>query len=179
VRYAVDVAGETVEVDVRQGPSGPEVSIQGGDWLPARLVGSPAPLYTLELGDARQRLVLGPDVTHPGSFRVALEGGVPLSATPVDERTLSASRARGAAKAKGPQLVRSAMPGVIREVRVAPGDAVSAGQVLLILEAMKMQNEITAPADAVVAAVPAQAGASVAAGAPLVEFAPPEAASED
>ncbi|RMG12809.1 MAG: acetyl-CoA carboxylase biotin carboxyl carrier protein subunit [Planctomycetota bacterium] len=71
------------------------------------------------------------------------------------------------------------MPGVVVELRVAEGDRVEAGQVLLILEAMKMQNEIAAPADARVAAVRVQTGDAVAGGDVLVEFAPLPADGED
>jgi biotin carboxyl carrier protein len=53
------------------------------------------------------------------------------------------------------------MPGTILSINVKPGDSVKAGDVLLILEAMKMENEIMAPADGVVAAVNVSVGASV------------------
>ena len=53
------------------------------------------------------------------------------------------------------------MPGKIIEVKVAVGQAVKAGDTLLILEAMKMQNEIAAPADGTVKAVNVSAGQSV------------------
>ena len=53
------------------------------------------------------------------------------------------------------------MPGKVLEVKVRPGDAVKKGQILLILEAMKMQNEIMAPSDGKVADVRVAAGQSV------------------
>ena len=53
------------------------------------------------------------------------------------------------------------MPGKIIEVKVSVGQAVKAGDTLLILEAMKMQNEIAAPADGTVKAVNVTAGQSV------------------
>ena len=53
------------------------------------------------------------------------------------------------------------MPGKIIEVKVSVGQAVKAGDTLLILEAMKMQNEIAAPADGTVKAVNVAAGQSV------------------
>jgi biotin carboxyl carrier protein len=60
------------------------------------------------------------------------------------------------------------MPGVLLEVVVAPGDRVSRGQVVAVLEAMKMRNEIKAPRDGVVAAIFVQPGQLVAYGDPLV-----------
>ena len=56
------------------------------------------------------------------------------------------------------------MPGVVVELLVAEGDPVTEGQPLLILEAMKMQNEIVAPGDGSVAAVHVEAGQAVASG---------------
>ena len=53
------------------------------------------------------------------------------------------------------------MPGTILDVKVAPGAAVKAGDVLVILEAMKMENEIVAPQDGTVAAVNVKKGDSV------------------
>jgi biotin carboxyl carrier protein len=62
------------------------------------------------------------------------------------------------------------MPGRVIKLLVAPGAEVAEGQSLLILEAMKMQNEIRAPRAGVVAALPAAEGAAVESGQPLVIF---------
>ena len=61
----------------------------------------------------------------------------------------------------GEQSVDAPMPGKIIEVKVSVGQAVKAGDTLLILEAMKMQNEIAAPADGTVKAINVSAGQSV------------------
>ena len=53
------------------------------------------------------------------------------------------------------------MPGTILSIAVKAGDSVKAGQVLLILEAMKMENEIVAPRDGTVSRVAVNKGASV------------------
>ena len=53
----------------------------------------------------------------------------------------------------GPTQVHAIIPGVVVAVAVTPGDAVNAGQRLLVVEAMKMQNELRAPRDGVVARV--------------------------
>ena len=56
-----------------------------------------------------------------------------------------ATRVGGDAAHSGPTEVRAIIPGVVVSVAVAPGDAVEAGQQLLVVEAMKMQNELRAP----------------------------------
>lgn len=60
--------------------------------------------------------------------------------------------------------VRSPMPGNILDVRASAGQAVKAGDILFILEAMKMENEILAPKAGTVTAVAVQKGASVSSG---------------
>ena len=69
------------------------------------------------------------------------------------------------------EAVNSPMPGNILRIDVAKGDTVKAGQVLVILEAMKMENEIVAPKDGTVAQVVTSKGAVVDTGSPLIVLA--------
>ena len=69
------------------------------------------------------------------------------------------------------EVVASPMPGNILKVNCAQGDSVKAGDILVILEAMKMENEILAPRDGVVAQVATSKGSVVDTGAPLVVLA--------
>lgn len=66
--------------------------------------------------------------------------------------------------------VTSPMPGTILDVKVKEGDIVKKGQVLMVLEAMKMENEIMASLDGQIKTVYVQKGASVNTGDPLVEI---------
>ncbi len=66
------------------------------------------------------------------------------------------------------EVVSAPMPGTILKVNVTQGQAVKAGAVLVVLEAMKMENEIMAPKDGTVTQVAVSKGASVDTGAPLV-----------
>lgn len=63
--------------------------------------------------------------------------------------------------AAGAVSVSAPMPGNILDVRVKPGDSVKAGDTLLILEAMKMENEISAPQDGTIASVNVAKGDTV------------------
>ena len=69
------------------------------------------------------------------------------------------------------EAVNAPMPGNILRIDVAKGDTVKAGQILVILEAMKMENEIVAPKDGTVAQVVTSKGAVVDTGSPLIVIA--------
>ena len=100
-------------------------------------------------------------------YEVELEeitGGAPAAAAPAP--TAAPAPAPTAAPAGGEKIV-SPMPGNILAVNVQAGDAVKKGQVLMILEAMKMENEIMCPCDGTVTAVSVQKGATVDSGALL------------
>lgn len=98
---------------------------------------------------------------------VSVPAQPPEAPRPVPAKPVSAAPS---APAAGAELVTAPMPGNILSVDVAPGQAVKAGDVLVILEAMKMENEIVAPKDGTVSAIHTQKGAVVETGAPLVEL---------
>ena len=88
-----------------------------------------------------------------------LTGAAPAAATAAPVPT----PAPAAAPAGGEQ-VTSPMPGTILAINVAAGDTVKRGQVLMVLEAMKMENEIMCPCDGKIASVNTSKGASVESG---------------
>ncbi len=83
-------------------------------------------------------------------------------------RPASTRTARSAARGTGPVGVTAPMTGSIIEVRCVPGDVVRSGQVLVVIESMKMNNELRAPASGRVKSVPVEAGQRVSAGDLLV-----------
>ena len=91
----------------------------------------------------------------------------PVVAAPVAAPAPAAAPAAAAVTASG-EVVASPMPGVILNVKVTQGQAVKKGDVLIILEAMKMENEIAAPKDGTVAQIVTAKGANVDTGAPLI-----------
>ena len=87
-------------------------------------------------------------------------------ATPVAAPVAAAPKAAPAPKANsasGANKVSAPMPGTILEIKVSAGQSVKKGDVICVLEAMKMENDIPAPCDGVIASVNVQKGASIAA----------------
>lgn len=70
----------------------------------------------------------------------------------------------------GRNIVTAPMPGVVLSVEVAPGTVVTRGQLLLVLEAMKMKNDIRAERDGVIASVPIAPGDQVKHGDPMIGY---------
>ncbi len=90
------------------------------------------------------------------------------AAAPVQAAPAQAPAAPKATGAAGATKVTAPMPGTILSVNVSVGQQVSEGQALMILEAMKMENEIPAPAAGTVASIEVEKGASVETGAVLI-----------
>ncbi len=107
-----------------------------------------------------------------GSVSAVPTGAAPAPApaaaapAPAAAPALAAAPAPAAAPAGG-ETVAAPMPGTILDIRCTAGQAVKGGDVLFILEAMKMENEICAPHDGTVGTVCVQKGASVQTGAAL------------
>jgi len=102
-------------------------------------------------------------------YEVAIEvmdGAAPVAA-PAAAAPTAAAPAPVAAAPAGGEKVTSPMPGTILSVNVSNGASVKKGDVLFILEAMKMENEIMAPCDGTVASVSVTKGAAVDSGALL------------
>lgn len=103
-------------------------------------------------------------------FDAALPQAAPAapaqSAAPV---ATAAPAAAAPASAASAAAITAPMPGNINAVKVTSGQSVKNGDVLIILEAMKMENEIVAPKDGKIGQVFVQKGATVETGAPLVE----------
>jgi biotin carboxyl carrier protein len=70
----------------------------------------------------------------------------------------------------GASDLKAPMPGLVLETKVAPGTEVTAGQALVVLEAMKMENVLKAEADGVVKSVPIEKGQAVDKNQVLIEF---------
>ena len=163
MKYYVDINGREHEVELTERLGELSVTVDG----------EPLDLSYSEVDGLGQFLV----ISEGNSYGVSIDGdstelGVTIAGslydvTIEDERERAAGAAERAAGKQG-GLVKSVMPGVVVELCVEEGQEVEEGQPLLILEAMKMQNEIAAPRAGRVQVVHVEAGVAVGAGEKLV-----------
>ena len=98
------------------------------------------------------------------AYEIELEELTGAAPAPAAAAPAPAPAAAPAAAPAGGEQVTSPMPGTILSINVAAGDTVKRGQVLMILEAMKMENEIMCPCDGKVVSVNTSKGSSVESG---------------
>ena len=92
----------------------------------------------------------------------------PAPAAPKAAPAPASAPAAASAPMGGGEVIAAPMPGTILDIKVTEGQAVKAGDILLILEAMKMENEIVAPADGIVKSIHTSKGTSVSSGDALI-----------
>ncbi len=171
MKYFVTLRSKTYEVDVE----GAHVSVDG-ERLEAHLAAVPGtPLHHLLLAGSSWTVAAQPlgEATSP-PWRWALGAvGERFDAEVVDERTrqIQALTATGRA-VSGRDVVRAPMPGLVVRVEVAAGQRVEIGAGLVVVEAMKMENELRASRPGLVQGVHVAAGQAVEKGAPLVTLDP-------
>ena len=166
MRWVIRGGGEAREVDVERNGDHFEVEIDGcrRSVELEQLDGAVASLRFPEDGRSFQ-------ITYQhgrnGSWRVAVgQREFDLAVlTPAE-----AIQAVSGARESGPSRLTAPIPGKVVAVKVAPGDEVSPGQSLIVLEAMKMENELSADRAGKVAAVHTKAGDTVEGGELLVEL---------
>lgn len=169
MKYHITVDGRPHEVEVVERLGELVVSLDG-KVFDARY---------LEVDDLGQVVIL-----HEGrSYGLSIEGDanqkyVTLAGhvrdVKIEDEREKAAHAAERAKNKGGGAVTAVMPGVVVEILVQKGAVVEKGAPLLVLSAMKMQNEIVAPVDGTVADIHVAAGQAVAGGAKLVTLKVPE-----
>jgi acetyl/propionyl-CoA carboxylase alpha subunit len=165
VKYVVRIGDEDHEVVL----DGDGVHI-GGDDVAAHVVpidGTPVRMVTI--GDEVHRVVVRPGATR-GLYTLWLDG-YRFQLEALDERTRAIRDLSGAsAGPSGPAPLVAPMPGLIVRVHVQSGDQVLAGQGLVVMEAMKMENELRVQAAGRVKTVFVTPGSVVEKGALLIEL---------
>ncbi len=162
MRFIAKHESGEIAVEVERYGSGYLVRRNGTEAI-LELVSAGESLYALRYADGRQQLFL---YRHDRGRTTIDIAGKKVHLTIEDP--LAAKRVRAGDEADGDSVVKAIMPGRVVRISVAPGDEVKKGAGLLILEAMKMENEISAPRDGRIAEVHVTSGATVEGGAPLV-----------
>lgn len=163
MRYRVTLEGRERDVDVAINPSGSiTVSLDGKPFE-----GEVRPIpggISLRIGSQVR------DVMVAGSGEVHLAAGAARGRAEVVSERQMKQRQRGGGAAAAQKELRAPMPGRVVKILVKKGDAVTAGQALVVIEAMKMENELRAAAAATIADVHVAEGASVEARVVLLSF---------
>jgi biotin carboxyl carrier protein len=171
IRYYVTVHGHEHTVDITESPTGGPARVAlDGDPVEADLVPlSGAALHSLILDGHSREMILGRDGTK---VTVWLDGEK-MDVVVYDEVSKALSSIGGAAAA-GPSVVAAPMPGVVVDIPVKVGDVIEVGTAVVVLEAMKMQNELTAESAGIVDSIEVTVGQNVAGGDTLVKLKPVE-----
>jgi len=165
VKYFVTVAGETHELTL----DGETVSLDGRSVRAHidHLEGTPIQLVAI--GNEIHR-ILARREGQRGQYDLSVDG-FRFSVEALDERTRTIRELSGSShKAVGPAHLAAPMPGLIVRVNVTEGDQVRAGQGMVVMEAMKMENELRATAACVVRRILVSPGNAVEKGTILVEM---------
>ena len=167
MKYVVELNGERIEVVI----DGAGLSMQGQP-VDARLVAlAGTPVRLLTVGEVVHRLMVQPGEAK-GRYSISLAGWR-FDVEALDERTRTIRDLEGANTGpSGPVPLKAPMPGLIVRVLVSEGDRVQAGQGLVVMEAMKMENELRSAGAGVVKRIAVPAGTAVEKGTLLVEIEP-------
>ena len=164
MKYVVSIAGRELEVEV----DGDRVTSSGRSYSAVLSIVPGTPLRQLVV-DGRQT-ELSMEAAGQGRWSVGLRGER-WECEVLDERTRHIrSLTGGPGRHRGTPPLKAPMPGLVVRVMAEPGQQVPAGAGVVVLEAMKMENELRAAAASVVKAVRVKAGEAVEKGQVLVDF---------
>lgn len=124
-------------------------------------------VYEVEVEEGSAMLIDEYELAAPAAPAAPAAAAPVVAAAPV----AAAPAAAPAAGLAAGEVVKSPMPGNILKINAVQGQAVKEGDVLVVLEAMKMENDVVAPRDGTVAQIVVAKGAVVETGSPLVVLA--------
>jgi biotin carboxyl carrier protein len=159
MKMEIHISGETRTVELERNAGGWRATIDDQSAAADVVEIAPNTISVLLAGQSHEICV-----TPSPDGKLTLQTGTQeFSAEVIDPRTWSGRR-HGSVEAEGRQQILAPMPGKVVRVLVKAGDNVEAGQGLLVVEAMKMQNEIRSPKSGTVERVVAAEGQAVNAG---------------
>jgi pyruvate carboxylase subunit B len=165
MKYFVDLNGDRKEVGV----DGESVTVDGHTVLARVQELEGTPVRVVAIGSQVHRIVVRRG-TSRGAYTLWVDGHR-FEGEALDERTRAIRDITAASsKSTGPAPVIAPMPGLIVRVSVAVGDHVQAGQGLVVMEAMKMENELRSSGSGFIKAVHVAPGKAVEKGMLLIEL---------
>lgn len=141
MKYEVCISGKTHLVELKRQAGGWQASIERESGITADVAEITPNVFSVLLSGHSHEIYVTPS---PGGKLQLQTGGMEFLAEVIDPRSWRGRRHSGA-EAEGRQQITAPMPGKVVRLLVRAGDAVEAGQGLLVVEAMKMQNEIRSP----------------------------------
>ncbi|MCL5265804.1 MAG: hypothetical protein M1343_11560 [Chloroflexi bacterium] len=158
MRYYAQIDGQMLEMDIEGEGDDLKVVLDGETLVASLRLVSPPSLYSLILDNQSHEVFVE---NRNGEYVVMIAGEL-CHAKVQDERAkrLAAVTPKGHAN-EGEVVIRAPMPGLVISLDVSPGDVVEKGKGLLVLEAMKMQNELRAPQAGTIKSVNVQQGERV------------------
>ena len=167
MKYVVEINGERVQVELDGA-----LATVNGEQLNVNLQSVPGtPVRLVRIGESLHRVTSRKQPQNGrGSYALDVDG-FRYEVLTLDERTRAIRDLTAKSEAaSGPAPLKAPMPGLVVRIAVAVGDVVSAGQPLVVVEAMKMENELRSSSAGVVTAIRAVEGTAVEKGAILVEL---------
>lgn len=159
MKYEVRISGKTHVVELERQADGWQARVQGDSGITADVAEIAPNVFSVLLSGRSHEIYVTPSAG--GQFQLQSEGRE-FTAEVIDPRSWRGRHS--GAEAEGRQQIVAPMPGKVVRLLVKAGDAVEVGQGLLVVEAMKMQNEIRSPKSGTVERVVAAEGQAVNAG---------------
>jgi len=165
MKFEIEIQGRlrTIELEPGAAPSQYRVSLDGQPLEVEACLLCPGVLSIIINGRSHRVVLEGDAFPGNGSDSAIFLDGMRLSYRVEEQRSLKARRAHTGG-ADGPKVIKASMPGRVVRILVEPGEAVKANQGVVVIEAMKMQNELKSPKAGTVVEMRVASGDTVTAG---------------
>ena len=186
MRYIASLGDQRFSITVTENGQQRQIEIDDAastvDWrrIGGAVAGGGAGRYSLLINQRSYEVVvrrLEADDEGGQRYEVLIEGR-PYTVRLEDERERALASLAGGAHESGDASVKAPMPGLVVNIPVALGDAVERGQTVAVLEAMKMENDLSSPRSGVVKEIKVSQGQAVNQGQPLIVVGDPAGAAK-
>ncbi len=185
MRYIASLGDQRFTINVEENGQQRQIALDGTiyavDWLRigSTLAGAGAGRYSLLINNRSYEVVIRRlEADDEGGQRYeVLIAGQPYQVRLEDERERALTNLAGGARESGDASIKAPMPGLVVSIPVSPGEQVERGQTVAVLEAMKMENDLSTPRSGIVKEIKVAQGQAVNQGQPLVIVGEPAGAA--